>query len=268
MTDLITNPEQVRLREEIREMRNKIILLLQERDELLLVECKGIEARYMSLVGALEAEAFREELVYRRTKRKMEMLQSLANRREHADEEKIEQLLDEEMAGFQQRLDDRMDTLNAMISGSGGGDVRIGTEEELRRLYHKVVKDLHPDLHPNLTDQEVEMFAWAQNAYENRDLGALQIIADAIRTDEDLPKDMSMGDLIQERNRLMDIAAEIREEIGRIKSEYPYTMKDLLSDREWVEQRRAELQDQIDNYIEIRKTYEGRIRELLAGQEG
>lgn len=268
MTDLITNPEQVRLREEIREMRNKIILLLQERDTLLLVECKGIEARYMSLVGALEAEAFREELAYRRTKRKMEMLQALVNRREHVDEEKIEQLLDEEMTVFQQRLDDRMDALNAMVSGSEGERVRTGTEEELRSLYHKIVKDLHPDLHPDLTDREIEMFAWAQEAYENRDLGTLQIIADAIRADEDLPEDMSMGDLMQERNRLMDIAAEIREEIGKIKSEYPYTMKELLDDREWVEQRRAELQDQIDNYIEIRKTYESRIRDLLAGQEG
>ena len=268
MTDnLITNPDQARLREEVREMRNRIVQLLQEKDALVLVECRGIEARYMSLVGALECEAFREEVAYRRTKRKMEMLQALANRREHADEEKIEQLLDEQMAEYQQRLDDRMDALNSVVmTGTGAGAYTAGSEEDLRTLYHKIVKGLHPDLHPDLSAQEIEMFYWAQNAYENRDLKALQTIADALRAEEDLPEEMSYGDLLQEKERLLEIAAGIREEIGQIKSQYPYTMKDRINDEEWVRVRREELQDQIRDFIEIRKEYEKRVRELLQAQ--
>ena len=268
MTDLITNPEHVKLREEVRSMRNKIVQLLQERDRLLLVECKGIEARYMALVGALECEAFREEVAYRRAKRKMEMLQALFNRGEHAPEWKIEELLDEEMAQYQQRLDDRMEKLNQMVSSGGAGGFPAATEEELRKVYHKVVKALHPDLNPDLSDQEIELFQWAQNAYENRDLATLKTIADALRTDRDLPEDMTRGDLIRERERLVEIASDIRGSIAKIKSEYPYTMKDLINDEEWVQQRREELQQQIDDFIKIRKTYEERIKEMLAVQRG
>lgn len=270
MTGIVIAPEQEGLREEIQRMRNRIVQLLQERDTLRLVECPGIEARYMTLIGALECQAFREEVAYRRTKRKMEMLQALANRREHIDEEKIEQLLDEQMAEYQQRLDDRIEKLNDMVAGSGSasGDhgSAAGTEEEVRRLYHDIVKGLHPDLHPDQSDQDVEMFYRAQNAYESRDVKALRIIAEALKAEEDLPEDMTGRELRREKERLLEIARGIRQEIAAIKAEYPYTMKELLNDQEWIRVKREELQEQIDNYIRIRREYEGRIRELLKEQ--
>ena len=265
--NLIIDPGDFLLREEVRELRNKVITLLQERDQLVLVECPGIEARYMMLVGALECQAFREEVEYRRVKRKMELLQALANRRQPIDEAKVDAFLSEEMEEYEQRLDDRYAKLNAIVGETGGERIIIGTEDEIRGLYHQIVRALHPDLHPDLSGQEQELFFWAQTAYENRDLGALQMIADAMGASGDPEDEMTGADLKRERDRLIDTGRKIREDIAWIKEQYPYNMKELINDEEWVRQRRDELQGQIDDFIRIRKTYEERIRDLLASSQ-
>ena len=48
---------------------------------------------------------------------------------------------------------------------------------ELKKLYHRIVKALHPDLNPNLTQAQLNLFNNAVNAYESGDLNTLSIIS-------------------------------------------------------------------------------------------
>lgn len=51
----------------------------------------------------------------------------------------------------------------------------------------------------------------------------------------------AMTQLVEERERLQGLLKSIKESIDNIKSEYPYTMKDILDDTEKTEQKSKNL---------------------------
>ena len=66
-----------------------------------------------------------------------------------------------------------------------------------------------------------------------------------------------------ERNRLSALLEQVREEIEKIKSEYPYTMKEFLDDPAKLEHRRQELTDILEQYQERIAVYKAKIEEML-----
>ena len=71
-----------RLKSEVEKLRTELSMLVLERDELLLVECKNIETAYMLSIGALEYKAYEIECAVLRMKRKAELIQAKKNRQE------------------------------------------------------------------------------------------------------------------------------------------------------------------------------------------
>lgn len=57
-------------------------------------------------------------------------------------------------------------------------DAPVLTEEEtirIKKIYKKIVRELHPDLNPNASDEEVELLQKAIVAYKNGDLEQMEI---------------------------------------------------------------------------------------------
>ena len=122
--------------------------------------------------------------------------------------------------------------------------------EALKRLYRKIVKRLHPDVNPNLTEREKELFNEATAAYQAGDLEKMQAIWEELEsgTDPEERFEDTPEDLDKLREMLAKLKARVRElssEISHIRSEYPYTMKEFLEDEEAVEAKRSELQKQL-----------------------
>ena len=73
----------------------------------------------------------------------------------------------------------------------------------------------------------------------------------------------AMTQLVEERERLEGLLKSIRESIENIKSEYPYTMKDILEDTKKTEQKKQELESVIEHYNELISIYKAKIEEML-----
>ena len=73
----------------------------------------------------------------------------------------------------------------------------------------------------------------------------------------------AMTQLVEERERLEGLLESIRESIENIKSEYPYTMKDILEDTKKTEQKKQELESVIEQYNELISIYKAKIEEIL-----
>ena len=73
----------------------------------------------------------------------------------------------------------------------------------------------------------------------------------------------AMTQLVEERERLQGLLKSIRESIDNIKSEYPYTMKDILEDTEKTEQKKQELENILEQYNELISIYKAKIEEML-----
>ena len=122
--------------------------------------------------------------------------------------------------------------------------------QKIKSLYRKIVKRLHPDANPNITDHEKELFNEAQKAYQEGDYETLKRIWQEISglnnpgeiyadTPEDLEKLRAL------RKQLRVLLAALQSEIAGIRGEFPYTMKALLENEQLLTARQEELRQQL-----------------------
>ena len=139
--------------------------------------------------------------------------------------------------------------------------------KKLKRLYRKIVKRLHPDVHPNPTLREKELLNLAQEAMKRGDLEAMQRIYEELsgmdapeEQFEDTPEGIAnLKELIR---KLEGRLKALQKEIQHIRSEFPYTMKAFLEDEQAVEERRHELQEKLRNLREANEKLVEFIRKI------
>lgn len=128
-----------------------------------------------------------------------------------------------------------------------------------KSLFRSIVKRLHPDMNPNQTQHEKDLFNKAVEAYQNGDMVTLQNIYDEITVGKEDSDDtdesaLSIEELIKLRDRLLKRVGELSSELDEIRSEEPYTYKEILDDPDRLAQAKAELEAEFkDNEAEIER---------------
>ena len=263
-SNVIVFPDFEKLKSEVEKKRTELSMLLLERDELQFVICKNIETEYMLKLGSIEYKAYEAQCAALRLKRKIDLIQAKKNRQEKIIISAIEETLDEEFAEYQKQLDEQIYKVNAAIKRSKAEVLSDEENKELKKLYRKIAKALHPDINPDVSEAQVQLFDNAVSAYKSGDLGTLRIISEMVGNNP-LPEQHkdAMTQLVEERERLEGLLESIRESIENIKSEYPYTMKDILEDTKKTEQKKQELESVIEQYNELISIYKAKIEEML-----
>ena len=262
--EIILNLEYENLKNELLKKRTELSMLVLQRDELKYVICKNIETKNMLELGNLEYRLYQSECIIMRLKRKVELIQMRINRQEKIDVSAIDKLLDEQFREYQQKLEEKIKKMNEAIERDNGEVLTEQQVKELKKLYRAIVKALHPDLNPNVTKQQIKLFQNAVTAYKNGDLQTLRIINEMISNNhsEDDNTD-NIEKMRDELIRLDRMISSINGDVEKIKSEYPYTMKDILFDKEQLNQRKQELKDNIDQCNELVSFYKTKIQNLL-----
>lgn len=146
--NVIVFPDFEKLKSEVEKMRTELSMLLLERDELQFVICKNIETEYMLKLGSIEYKAYEAQCAALRLKRKIELIQAKKNRQEKVIISAIEETLDNEFAEYQKQLDEQIDKMNDALKRSKAEVLSDEDNKELKKLYRKIVKALHPDINP------------------------------------------------------------------------------------------------------------------------
>ena len=262
--EIILNLEYENLKKELLKKRTELSMLVLQRDELKYVICKNIETKYMLELGSLEYCLYQSECIIMRLKRKVELIQMRINRQEKIDVSAIDKLLDEQFREYQQKLEEKIKKMNEAIERNNGEVLTEQQVKELKKLYRAIVKALHPDLNPSVTKQQIKLFQNAVTAYKNGDLQTLRIINEMISNNHS--EDDNTDNIEKMRNELIRLdrmISSINGDIEKIKSEYPYTMKDILFDKEQLNQKKQELKDNIDQCDELVSFYKTKIQNLL-----
>ena len=141
------------------------------------------------------------------------------------------------------------------------------TADKIKRLYRKIVKRLHPDVHPNLTEHEKELWNRAVKAQQEGDYAQLEKIWDEL-SGMDAPEDV-YDDTPEGRGKLRELLEKLKVrlrllelEIDHIKSGFPYNKKAFLEDPIAVEEVRRGIQSKIDHVREMNRQLEAFINEL------
>lgn len=262
--NVIVFPDFQKLKDEVEKMRTELSMLLLERDELQFVICKNIETEYMLKLGGIEYKAYEAQCAALRLKRKIELIQAKKNRQEKVIISAIEETLDNEFAEYQKRLNEQINKMNDALNRSKAEVLSEEDNRELKKLYRKIVKALHPDINPEVTQAQITLFDNAVQAYKNGDLNSLRIIGEMVGG-EPLPEQHkdAMKQLVEERDRLQGLLKTIRDSIEEIKAEYPYTMREILEDSEKTEKKKQELESILRQYNDLISIYKGKIEEML-----
>ena len=258
--DIIVLPEYENLKAETEKLRTELSMLLLERDELIFVICRNLETEYMLKIGGLEHQLYAKQCEAQRLKRKAELIQAALNRQKKPDPAKIDSLLDKEFAAYQEKLDEQVRKMNEALKHSRAELLSSEDTKELKSLYRKNVKVLHPDLHPSISDAERQLFENAVTAYKNGDLLSIRAIYETIGDGSVAPDNAdTMQALMKTKRHLKELIKGINEEIAGIKGRYPYTERNLLADDAKVEERKVQLRGALEQYQKLCDIYLERI---------
>ena len=125
--------------------------------------------------------------------------------------------------------------MNDAIKHSNGKPLTNEETKEFKKMYYAIVKAMHPDLHPNQTQEERELFVNAIKAYKNGDIATIRLIF-TMRGEYPLPENHEDATkaLYREKERLNKILQSISDEIATIKTKFPYNMREFLNDEKQV----------------------------------
>lgn len=262
--DIISFPQYEEIKREVRKLGIELSMLLLERDELLFVECPNLETSYMLVLGGLEHKVYNTECKLLRLKRKLELIRARKNRQEKIIASEIEKILDQEFEEYQKKLKEQIEKMNEALKRGQAEKLSESEAREIKAVYRRVVKKLHPDLHPNINDAELKLFQNAVEAYKNGDLISMRVINEMLgESDEITTREDPITQIVREKERLTNLLKSLTVNIIKIKAEYPYTMKELLQSREKIAERKAELNDTLKQYEEMISTYSQKIKEML-----
>lgn len=257
--------EDAALREEIRRLRASLTALLLQKDDLLLIQCRRIEAAYLRRFGPLEVKVYESWCACLRAKRKAKLIRARQNRRERADPAQIEAQLDEELHCYREELTERFRRVSGAMERREGPGLSQRGVRELKDLYRQAVKALHPDLHPDEDPAELRRLQQAMRAYRSGDLETLRAICDAVEPDQSGPS--TLEELRTEQQRLRASLRELDRQLEQIKTEYPYSMRPFLENPEQEKAKEAELSGQLRMLRERTERYEAEIAGMLMQED-
>ena len=233
--------------------------LLLRRDALQ-KEAFQYDRAYVREFGDLILDVFRKKLECIRKKKTIEYFQAAANHGRNVDQEALQEYLRTELAAFQSRLDgmieDAEDAKNAQIIS----EVDLLT---IKRIYHKLVKLIHPDINPRTleTPELNELWQRVQIAYKCNDKKGMQELELLVNN---ALEQLGLGALELDIPNLEDRIAELTEEIITIRETDPYAYRYLLEDPAKVEAKKTALREELVSYEEYSSQLEEILQSLMA----
>lgn len=104
------------------------------------------EQNYVRVFGELIIEIFNEKIKCIKKKKAISFCQAAINRGRAVTEEKIEKCVEEESRRYQKTLDSMIEEHKAAKAAGSVTELELLT---IKKIYHKLVKLIHPDLNPN-----------------------------------------------------------------------------------------------------------------------
>lgn len=281
---LTLSPEFKKLRGEYDLIKTELAKLVSERDILTETVRKNLEALYIVKIGALEYKLFCTECDASRLRRKIELIQARLNRAEKISAKfllLIKVQLDSEYQKWEQEIKD-------LYAGIESSKHRLSSlltpaqSKKLQDLYRRLVKKLHPDVNPNLSDNQKILWHRLIEAYKSADIEELitiellvKDIADDIfsETDEAAKTAAANAAAVLERikkeiNYIKEKVYKVALEIKEIKNQFPFTIQADLENKAWVNQKNAETLAKIEEASKRKSDLLKVIDDLLLGNVG
>lgn len=262
---LILHPVWQHFTGEITKLTEECTLLYTKRDEMLFQTKPMLSAHYMDKIGRYEVQTYQWLVKFRRLQRKLQLIQTRINRQELIILADIDRILDEELEQYQKELNRQIDQIsNAEYYLSRE---TLGPEDtlRLREIYRSLVRALHPDLNPQQSSQDLNLFIKVVQTFKDGDWDQLEILA-ANRSQENFGGELSSIDaLISRKEFLIRLIAQQKNLISELSGQHPFDKQALLANPQALQKRIEQIQDEMIQYQERYEWLKQQIEITLKG---
>ncbi|MGA3267989.1 MAG: J domain-containing protein [Verrucomicrobiota bacterium] len=245
----IVHPEIQRLTDENDLLREEYASLLTELEDLIHTVKPNLMSLYQTKIGLWELRLLQAQFQVARLRRQIEMAQASLSRGERPDLIAIECALEQEFLAWvtkleeaAQRIQSAEERLKHLLSPAD--------DRELKKLYYALVKRFHPDVNPNVTEDQRRLWSRAQSAYEAGDLPELRALALLAEKSASVPPSKSLDSLRRDQKILEEQIATALKRVEQVESQPPFTLRRKLEDEAWLTTRRQEIDAQAATLVQ------------------
>jgi hypothetical protein len=219
------------------------------------------EMKYTEVFGKLIVAVFEEQLNCVRKKKTIEFCQTAVNHGKDIKQKELQAFVEAETKKLKDNLDDMVFEYETSKNST---QITEAEQLKIKKIYHKMVKMIHPDINPMVKDSKELQDLWNRTvaAYNCNDLSMLQeveVLAAKVMNS------ISGGHQIEiEIPNIEDKIVQIEDEIRKIMDADPYQYKFLLADREAVEDKKESLTQEFKTYQDYEKQLDVVLDGLLA----
>ncbi len=261
------HPEFQRLSGERDLLREELARLLAEHHILLSTTRPYLLALYQAKLGGAELRRLELQSEAAMLKRQAEMAQAALNRGERPNAAAIAAATENERAEWWKKIAAAADRLEKGRAAIDAGLLTPAEAHEIKAVYRRLVKQLHPDLHPNQDAAAAALWRRVQAAYDGRDLEELRALALMVRAPAAASEPGSLEALAREIEGIKSQIARKIAQLDALRQEPPFNVADNLDNEAWVEARLREIETEVRALETRRGELEVLLRTLLPRDE-
>jgi predicted nucleic acid-binding Zn-ribbon protein len=214
---------------------------------------------YTRTFGELILKVFEKKIECIRKKKTVEYCQSFKNHGKNVDLAGLQTYLGRQLAEYEERLKAMIEENEAAKSK---GTVTEGEMLQIKRIYRRMVKKIHPDINPLTNTNEDLKGLWHRLviAYDCNDLKEMKETEVLINA---LLAKLDIGVMEIEIPDIEVKIKELEEEVDKIMNTDPYQYRYLLEDKTAVEEKKKALEDELKEYEEYSNKLEEMLNSLL-----
>lgn len=230
--------------------------MLLERDKCLKY-AQLCQQRYIHEFGELITEIFRRKISCIEKKKIIALCQIFINRREPINLDAVKEQISAEMTEYQEQLNELIE------ENERCKDLRIISDKDLlkiKKLYRQIARQIHPDLNPITADSAILSDLWnrVSSAYRCNNLQELEELSVLIKATLNSMDNKFEVNIPNIEEKIKNLIAEIE----KIKTTEPYIYENVLKSPSSIRTKRAELQEELDSYINYEKELQDIINQL------
>ena len=219
-------------------------------------EAEKYQLDFIREFGDLITEAFRLKIECIRKKKMIAYCQRLANQGKSINSAQLNGFIEKEMLSYNEELKKMLEEVKIIKSAKA---ITPATVKKIKDIYYRLVKLIHPDMHPQLADDETIkdywqriVIAYRHNNFE--DIEELELLVNKYL------KAKGYENLEIEIEDIENKIAKVEGEIEEIISTNPYLYRLILTSNSEFEEKRREYLDEIESYT----NYSEQLEQVLS----